>query len=574
VIGINGTIGATGATGVIGINGIIGAVGATGATGATGNTGAVGPIGFVGVAGSVGVGVIGFLGATGRVGVTGRVGATGETGFTGATGATGPTSGDAVAINILQTKLSLMSSNTTTETKISGKLTLTEPFSVPIKTNLEYESSFQPGLNIACSSLSGEYVSICASGCIYVSSNSGLSFTLYTFPSNVTSICVSSTGKYQCATTYGGTTSVGLVSSNFGKSWTAIPLGATLPTKYFVTCCVSSDGKFMLFSGVQVTSYISNNFGVSFSNNGSVAIDLVMSSSMSPTGIAMLSSSGTINFTLDCTGTSFVPTSNNTSSGSGRSAIAVHPTTSGSFFYCNSAEGQYSTGGVGRTNVTLSRSYEGIIHHGSSMYLRTSSSVYFVPLFTSPNTSTLTYDTTPPRAMAGTSNNSVLYILDVSGNIISIRSSVVKTTPITTIPRTAIGSSLQSPVTSVAFGLTLDIITGATLLNVHPGVWAISFKWAFTRLNDNSVDGNGIKYIKYGLSNTTTGFELFSKYKEYNYDYDVFQTWEEFSECTILNIQSIQNLNLNAYIDDSNSFFAETGIVMTNCSMKAILVGV
>jgi hypothetical protein len=39
-------------------------------------------------------------------------------------------------------------------------------------------------------------------------------------------ICVSSTGQYLCATTYGGTTSVGLVSTNFGASWTEFPLGA------------------------------------------------------------------------------------------------------------------------------------------------------------------------------------------------------------------------------------------------------------------------------------------------------------------------------------------------------------
>ena len=47
--------------------------------------------------------------------------------------------------------------------------------------------SFLPGLNIACDSSTGRYVSICSSGCIYTSSNSGEIFTLYSFPYNVKS---------------------------------------------------------------------------------------------------------------------------------------------------------------------------------------------------------------------------------------------------------------------------------------------------------------------------------------------------------------------------------------------------
>ena len=99
--------------------------------GALGAAGSVGAIGLVGVAGSVGaIGVVGATGNTGRVGATGLV---------GAVGSTDPTSGYETVISNLQSKLSLMTSNSTA-TKISGNLYITEPLLIPIQKS-EYSTS-------------------------------------------------------------------------------------------------------------------------------------------------------------------------------------------------------------------------------------------------------------------------------------------------------------------------------------------------------------------------------------------------------------------------------------------------
>jgi hypothetical protein len=104
------------------------------------------------------------------------------------------------------------------------------------------------------------------------------------------------------------------------------------------------------------------------------------------------------------------------------------------------------------------------------------------------------------------------------------------------ISKVSIGSSLQSSINSVDFVDTENQITGTSLLNVHPGIWAVTIKWKFTP--DNTGLGSGLAYVKYGLSHTTTGFELFSKYREYNYASGDYTSWEEYSDSFIIDIAS------------------------------------
>ena len=173
--------------------------------------------------------------------------------------------------------------------------------------------------------------------------------------------------------------------------------------------------------------------------------------------------------------------------------------------------------------------------------------------------------------MAGTSNNSVLYILDTSNDLITIRSSVVSKKTISILPHTCVGSIIRSNLNSVPFGNTTDKQTGAQLLNLHEGLWSISFKWKI--VTDNSTNGNGINYVRYGISNYTgDNFELFSKYRQYNYDSIDYRTWEEYADSFILNVTSTQNLYLNAYIDNSDPFSIPTGIIMTDCLITATLI--
>jgi hypothetical protein len=59
-------------------------------------------------------------------------------------------------------------------------------------------------------------------------------------------------------------------------------------------------------------------------------------------------------------------------------------------------------------------------------------------------------------------------------------------------------------------------------------LWAITFKWKI--VTDNSGLGDGLNYVKYGISNSTTGFELYSKYREFNYASGDYTSWEEYAD--------------------------------------------
>ena len=101
-------------------------------------------------------------------------------------------------------------------------------------------------------------------------------------------------------------------------------------------------------------------------------------------------------------------------------------------------------------------------------------------------------------------------------------------------------------------------------------MWAVTIKWKFTP--NNTGLGTGLAYVKYGLSHTTTGFELFSKYREYNYVSDDFTSWEEYTDSFIIDINSTKDCYLNAIISNNDPQIVPIGVVMTDCSIRAILL--
>ena len=159
-----------------------------------------------------------------------------------------------------------------TATRSPGGITSTATSSfLPLDSfNLVYSVPFgstdPSGLNIACSS-TGQYISICATGSIYVSSNFGNTFTLTTRLTDVYSIAMSSTGQYQATTSTGSNSGDINVSNNYGVTWTT-----PFTTNYNLgrwpsSVCMDSTGQFMFVGGggsAGLNSYSSKNFGVTW----------------------------------------------------------------------------------------------------------------------------------------------------------------------------------------------------------------------------------------------------------------------------------------------------------------------
>ena len=93
-------------------------------------------------------------------------------------------------------------------------------------------------------------------------------------------------------------------------------------------------------------------------------------------------------------------------------------------------------------------------------------------------------------------------------------------------------SLMYLPINSVAFGLTLIQVIGTEIPNIHPGLWVTSFKWK--NVTDNTTNGNGINYVKYGISNTVYQIQqlVLNSYQRletrYNNQTRYNQSWEKY----------------------------------------------
>jgi hypothetical protein len=82
-----------------------------------------------------------------------------------------------------------------------------------------------------------------------------------------------------------------------------------------------------------------------------------------------------------------------------------------------------------------------------------------------------------------------------------------------------IGYKLNAKSETVHFVRTQNTVTGASILNIPPGVWSVSFGWKMSAECDN---GDGSNYnVTSGLSKLPTAFELCRDARLVNMNQDV-----------------------------------------------------
>jgi hypothetical protein len=518
----------------------------------------MGPTGFTGVGFTGRTGPTGFKGPTGSTGLS----LTGPTGPTRISNITGPTGSEfATEINKLMNVTSLLtkSVNTNTFTKnleVTDDLNLCE-FNIIENYTLLYSTTFLQGLNIACSS-TGQYVSVCSSGCIYVSSDYGNSFLLLNFPNyNNVAICMSSTGQYQCVVSH-SSTSVAQVSNNYGLFWTPVTLTATNTSSYFLTCSISPSGRYIFLAGVSVLlPIVSSDFGVTFTSNGATNSTFYTSCVDNNGEARSCNSVGEVCRTL-CIGSPNNVVQMFTLSGTSNLQGMAWGDSSNSFVHV-SANG-FTNNANGFTAAFITRVtpevFSGVVHCGSVIYACSVKSVYKTTNLGV--TWTLFYSGTP-RSIAASVDGSIIYILNTNGEVVTRRS--------TGLTKLAIGSRMSSFTDSVAFVNTVIPITGTTLVDIPPGVWSISFGWGFSAISN---DGDGTNNnVLYGLSYSTTDFEIAQENKSYGITFGNSTTYESYARCIILTLTKKQTLYLNAFI---NNPAATSGALMTNSYITATLI--
>ena len=281
-----GPTGPTGVTGVTGYTGYTGPIGTgpTGPTGITGYTGYTGPIG-TGPTGPIGVGATGYTGYTGPIGTgptgelgTGATGLTGATGTTGGTGYTGPTG-----------------IGPTGPAGIGGFWSSTES-SAPYNTVITYSQgyvgigagptgsiylqmtnggatagtgSYLPQYHLDVAGTVRSSAHLFADNSAQVTATPALDYTTFgQYWRSLTGlglwsvVAISASGQYQ--TGYDNLNSRVYSSSNYGKTWTDLPLDN------IISIAISASGQYRVAAADVDGLYYSSDYGISWTLNDSV----------------------------------------------------------------------------------------------------------------------------------------------------------------------------------------------------------------------------------------------------------------------------------------------------------------
>jgi hypothetical protein len=130
-----------------------------------------------------------------------------------------------------------------------------------------------------------------------------------------------------------------------------------------------------------------------------------------------------------------------------------------------------------------------------------------------------------------------------------------------------IGFRMHDSDLSVPFVKMQNSITGASLVNMPPGVWSISFGW---KMGAVSRKGDGANCnVVYGLSREAGKYDLVEVNALYNIFYDDESTYQSYYQNTVRLFTTATSLFLNARLDNAGS---DVGTVMSNSYITATLI--
>jgi hypothetical protein len=563
-VGITGMNGGVGFTGDVGLNGVIGAVGLTGPTGPEGYTGGNGLTGnngegFTGITGFTGL--VAGKASAGNTGATGSVGVSppGVDGVTGPVGTTGPR-GDLYALEINNLQILTGKLYKTNDTLVlngdyvnKGSFTTITQTTIgnrtleyPVPSNGTLFGTSNPGANMMCSA-DGRYVSLCASGCVYVSNNFGNTFTLNTFDSVIYAIAVSSSGKYQCCVSTGVPKACINVSNNFGVTWTETLVTGSAYNKWLTSVTISQSGKYIYCSGGGgsiMTNWSSNNFGVTFSAGGSSQIKT--SSSVNDAGKVISITSGGRYFSADL------------SVAITELTRGVLSTTTGQYFVSlkQVGPGYVSVGPAGfvynplpagsvislttRTTPEIFKQAQIIV--GDKIWARSSNTIY-----TSSNLGVswtkIYYTPVAIQTMYITFNSKTMYILLINGDV--IRTSIY-------LPPTIITGFKYYYKDTIPYSLLyFGVLARPIFFTVPNGKWIFTygFKMSSTDSTGNCINST----IQHGIGRDTLGdeFVYMSNYSTYGITFGDSSTNQIFSDTFVIELSSPTLLELQLILRNS-----------------------
>jgi hypothetical protein len=551
--GSQGPKGDTGNTGPKGDGqtGPKGSTGSRGSTGPTGNPGEIGPTGPTGT-----IGPTGPIGPTGNS-LYGNTGVIGPTGSTGPTGPTGPTgngySSEIAALQLLTSNFTVKYETTIFKGNlvIDGSLTLT-PMKILGNKTLSYSiptsgvnmgSAFN-GVNMECSR-DGKYVSICADGIVYTSSNYGTTFTSTPNDSVTFAVVISSHGKYQCTVSTGVPKCCIRMSSDYGVTWIEKSIPLTSYNVWLQTICMSRSGKYIYCGGGgggTFESYSSNDYGQTFVKGGTKLYRT--SSTIDDNGnVVSVTNDGKYYYTILSNGTDDTYIGS-MGTNNGLYSISYNPygvVTTGwvsvgpnGFIYNPNSQQEFSNAILRTTPVP----FEQVIYgYEGSIWARSSNGVY------STNDMGITWSnfyTGSTRCISMSDDLSLLYILTQSGNI--IRREIVSITQLKSNSITSSSSNI------IPFIEEDRIIYSDNQIKLHPGVYRIRYGFKMGMTNSS---GEGVnKSFIWGLTTSSDDNDpnYFRKTDYHNLVFNNLLTYREYTNNSIVVAKTYVTYKISAKI--------------------------
>ena len=353
------------------------------------------------------------------------------------------------------------------------------------------------GLNMA-TSYNGQYVTICASGSIYVSTDFGVTSTIKAQIDVIFAVAMSSSGQYQVAVTTGVPTVDIYNSIDFGATWQSNFTAMTGPFSYnqwMQTVSISPNGKYILCGGSNgVRNHYSTDSGVTFSSFLSISDKIT--SAVTNDGFAYTVGE-TGNFSeYDLT----VAPANLSESTSFLIGGTSRDTSPGCVAFASDGQGNAhaSPAGVGYLNnralvqvLNPTRTdFEQISFANNRLWARSSTSVCTSVDYGA------TWDTVyvgTPRTFAVSLDNKILYVLLQNGSL--LRSSLPFFPPL--FP----GYKIENFGADVPFGTVLTNYVSVVSVTLPPGIWSL-FGSFVIKPGNNTEDSVTAKHIAFGLTDT------------------------------------------------------------------------
>jgi hypothetical protein len=431
----------------------------------------------------------------------------------------------------------------------------------------------------------GQFVTICASGCLHVSNDFGNNFTSIDnvdFADRIFyAVAMSTTGQYQVATTTATTGPTGTTleqskifnSLNYGVTWEMNNLLNEVSdyNKFMQTIAISPNGKYIIAGGGSfVGNYFSIDYGASFAVGENVLSYEKVTTAIADDGFATSATNFsrylTCNISINLIETTqlsqaILSTPNSISFKRDESHTMIHVSKLGVFISTDNALSLPKLINPRTDLRQVQYTKYGIVARSSTDVFISKDAVVWVSVYAG-----------TPRTIAASYDGKFIYILLQDGTV--LRRDAVITEPHTLQPGSVVVSTITPP---VPFGSLNNLVLPISI-TIDAGLWSVSHSWGILSTDTNSNTLSQPKYAYYGLG-TLTEANIISTVRSFHLTHintvpatTDQKTNETFRDTIVIRVETRTQIYLHVRLNDNTTTATSTTLLINKPIIRAILL--